>query len=185
LAEISSGAEANLTPCWSFRTAYHCNIYRVQLLHIVVLYILYAESISPCVSATANTLQSQAAVRAKSYCVALHDGAKSYCVTLHDGHNGALASASAHIISGTRKIWSPYSSTTESLYTCISFALSGPKRTTAWRGTKTSARRQICLRATANFGQSREPILLSKIASLKIPKKFRGPLKKLKYGRVP
>jgi hypothetical protein len=60
-----------------------------------------------------------------------------------------------------------------------------PKRTTALRGMKTSPRRQICLREVANFCQSREPILLSKIESLKISLKIRGYFKKLKYGRGP
>jgi hypothetical protein len=120
-----------LTPWRSFRTASCSNtLGTVSVpLHHVGLYILYAESISPCVSATANTLQSQAAVRAKSYCVALHDGAKSYCVTLHDGHNDSPASALANIISGTRKIWSPYSSDSEALYTCISVTLTVPRVT--------------------------------------------------------
>jgi hypothetical protein len=37
----------------------------------------------------------------------------------------------------------------------------------------------------AIFCKSREPILLSKIAILKNPKKIRGNFKKLKYGRGP
>jgi hypothetical protein len=145
-------------------------------LHHVGLYILYADSISPCVNATANTLQSQAAVQTKSYCVALHDGAKLYCVKLHDGHNDSPASALAHSISGTRKIWSPYSRDSEALYTCISVTLTVP-RVTLRHGVKFASASLLI------SAKSREPILLSKIASLKNPKKIRGPLKKLKYGR--
>jgi hypothetical protein len=37
----------------------------------------------------------------------------------------------------------------------------------------------------AKSSKSREPILLSKIKSLKNPKKFRGNFEKLKYGRGP
>jgi hypothetical protein len=42
-----------------------------------------------------------------------------------------------------------------------------------------------CKPEVAKSSKSREPILLSKIKSLKNPKKIRGNFKKLKYGRGP